>query len=79
MTKKSNLFSAHLTKQNNSKADKRQLGHETMDEFGLNQDEPSEALERAIIELTPDLLLPKLISGEVDVERLDINIPRDAV
>ncbi|MBU4139938.1 MAG: hypothetical protein KJ729_08435 [Euryarchaeota archaeon] len=27
---------------------------------------------------TRDLLLPKLISGEVDVEKLDINIPRDA-
>ncbi len=31
-----------------------------------------------IVELTPDLLLPKLISVEVDVEKLDINIPRDA-
>jgi len=27
---------------------------------------------------TRDLLLPKLISGEVDVEHLDINIPKDA-
>ncbi|MDP3106051.1 MAG: hypothetical protein Q8M95_15770 [Candidatus Methanoperedens sp.] len=28
---------------------------------------------------TRDLLLPKLISGEVDVEKLDINIPTEAV
>lgn len=30
------------------------------------------------LRLTRDLLLPKLISGEVDVKKLDINIPKDA-
>lgn len=48
-----------------------------MDEIYQNQDEPHEVLERAIEGPTCDLLLPKLISGEVEVERLDINIPRD--
>jgi len=38
-----------------------------MDETCLNPDEPSEALELAIEGLTCDLLLPKLILGEINI------------
>lgn len=50
------------------------LGHKTMYEICLNPDEPSEALERAIEGLTSDLLLPKLISCEADVENIEVQM-----
>lgn len=75
MTKKSNLFSGYLTKQNNSKPTNGTLRHETMDEIYLSQGEPHEALERAIEGLTRKLLLPKLISVEVDVEKIEVRMP----
>ncbi len=39
----------------------------------LNPSVSSEAIDLAIEELTRDLLLPKLINGEIDVEGLDIS------
>ena len=44
----------------------------------LNPDATEAALEIAIEELTRDLLLPWLISGEVDVSELDIAVPEEA-
>ena len=41
----------------------------------LNHDLSTEAIALAIEELTRDMLLPKLISGEVDVEKIDIKMP----
>ncbi len=40
----------------------------------LNPSVFSEAIDLAIEELTRVLLLPKLISGEIDVEKLDIQV-----
>jgi len=40
--------------------------------YKLNPTATSEAIALAIEEITSDLLLPKLISGEIDVEGLDI-------
>ena len=40
----------------------------------VNLDEKNTTLRR-----TRDLLLPKLISGEVDVSELDITVPEEAV
>jgi len=45
----------------------------------LNPDATPEAIHQAIEEMTRDLLLPRLISGEVDVSELDIAIPEEAV
>jgi type I restriction enzyme R subunit len=41
--------------------------------IALNPSVSSEAINLAIEELNRDLLLPKLISGEIDVEGLDIS------
>ncbi|MEW6418669.1 MAG: type I restriction endonuclease [Nitrospirota bacterium] len=41
--------------------------------IALNSSVSSEAINLAIEELTRDLLLPKLINGEIDVEGLDIS------
>jgi type I restriction enzyme R subunit len=43
----------------------------------LNLSFPPLAIDFTIEELTRDLLLPKLISGEIDVEGLDINISHE--
>lgn len=37
----------------------------------LNPDLPPEAIQTAVDELTRDLLLPRLLSGQIDVEALD--------
>ena len=42
--------------------------------IALNPSVSSEAIDLAIEELTPALLLPKLISGEIDVENIEIDV-----